>query len=193
MVNIEERIRSRFEWGLIADIQPPDLETKVAILMKKAELENIPLTDDVAMFIARRNRSNVRELEGALIRVGAFASLTGKTVTVEFAEEVLRGIMDDPAKLITVEHVQKKVARHFNVKISEMNSKTRARNLAFPRQIAMYLCRELIGSSFPELGKKFGGKDHATVIYACKKISRERESVPKLRKTLEILEQQIKY
>ena len=113
-------------------------------------------------------------------------------LSVEFAEEVLRGIMDDPAKFLTIDLIQKKVAKYYNVKISEMNSKTRARNLAHPRQIAMYLCRELIGCSYPEIGKKFGGKDHAPVIYAFKKIAQERESSPKLRKTLETLEQQIR-
>ncbi|OGL50421.1 MAG: hypothetical protein A2161_13465 [Candidatus Schekmanbacteria bacterium RBG_13_48_7] len=192
MVNIEKRIRSRFEWGLIADIQPPDLETKIAILMKKAEIEKIHINSDVAMFIAERNRSNVRELEGALIRVGAFASLTGKKITVDFAEEVLRGIMDDPGKVITIELIQKLVAKYFNIKLNDMLSKTRAREFSYPRQIAMYLCREILECSLPEIGKKFGGKDHATVIYSHKKVKKEMEKDPNLRKTLQILDQQIK-
>ncbi len=169
---LEERLRSRFEWGLIADIQPPDTETRVAILKRKAEGDSIALPDDVAMFLSTHIRQNVRELEGSLIRLSAFASLSGNEITLEMAKEVLKNILPDRSRMLSVEAIQKLVADHYNVKISDLKSPRRLRVLTVPRQIAMYLCRKHVKSSFPELGMKFGGKDHSTVVHAVQKIER---------------------
>jgi len=167
---LEERLRSRFEWGLIADIQPPDIETKVAILKKKAELDNIHLLDDVALFLATSSTTNVRELEGMLIRLGAFASLTGSEISLKMAREVLKDIIVDKTRDLTIEIIQKQVADHFKIKVSELKSEKRLKALVVPRQIAIYLCRELTKASYPEIGEKFGGKDHSTIIHSVKKI-----------------------
>jgi len=169
---LEERLRSRFEWGLIADIQPPDTETRVAILKKKAEEDGIQLPDDVAMFLATHVRQNVRELEGCLIRLSAFGSLSGTPITVEMAREVLKNLIPDRNRSLTIEAIQKLVADHYNIKISDLKSPRRLRVLTVPRQIAMYLCRKHVKSSFPELGMKFGGKDHSTVVHAVQKIEK---------------------
>jgi chromosomal replication initiator protein len=167
---LEERLRSRFEWGLIADIQPPDIETKVAILKKKAELDNIHLMDDVALFLATSSTTNVRELEGMLIRLGAFSSLTGNEITLKMAREVLKDIIVDKTRELTIEIIQKHVADHFKIKVSELKSEKRLKALVVPRQIAIYLCRDLTKASYPEIGEKFGGKDHSTIIHSVKKI-----------------------
>jgi chromosomal replication initiator protein len=169
---LEERLRSRFEWGLIADIQPPDIETKVAILKKKAELDGINLPDDVALFLASSATSNVRELEGMLIRLGAFSSLTSNAISLVMAREVLKDIIIDKVRDVTVEMIQKHVAEHFKLKISELKSDKRLKALVVPRQIAIYLCRDLTKCSYPEIGEKFGGKDHSTIIHSVRKIEK---------------------
>jgi chromosomal replication initiator protein len=169
---LEERLRSRFEWGLIADIQPPDLETRVAILKKKAEQNRLRCPDDVAMFIASSIKSNVRELEGSLIRVNAFASLANAPITVDFTREVLSNLIREKEHRLSIESVQKAVANHFKVGVSDLKSPRRVRTLAHPRQIAMYLCKKHTQTSYPEIGGKFGGKDHTTVMHACRKIER---------------------
>lgn len=169
---LEERLRSRFEWGLIADIQPPDIETKIAILKKKADIDTINIPDDVALFLASSSTSNVRELEGMLIRLGAFSSLTGNPITLSMAHDVLKDIIVDKAKDITVEMIQKHVADHFKLKISDLKSDKRLKALVVPRQIAIYLCRDLTKCSYPDIGEKFGGKDHSTIIHSFKKIDK---------------------
>jgi chromosomal replication initiator protein len=167
---LEERLRSRFEWGLIADIQSPDLETKVAILKKKAEAEAVPLSDDVAIYIAGRIKSNIRELEGSLIRLVAYASLTGQEISLSLAQEVLRNILDHEEKAVTIEIIQKYVADYYNLKLSELKSKNNSKSVAMPRQIAMYLCKSLTHASLPEIGRSFGGKHHSTVIHSIRKV-----------------------
>ena len=167
---LEERLRSRFEWGLIADIQPPDLETKTAILKKKAETEGIPLPDNVALYIASKIKSNIRELEGSLIRLIAYASLTGREISLPLAQEVLRNVLQNDEKAITIEAVQKAVADYYQLKLSELKSKNNSKSVAMPRQIAMYLCKQLTTASLPEIGKSFGGKHHSTVIHSIRKI-----------------------
>jgi chromosomal replication initiator protein len=169
---LEERLRSRFEWGLIADIQPPDLETRVAILKKKAEQNRLKCPDDVAMFIASSIKSNVRELEGSLIRINAFASLANAPITVDFVREVLSNLIREKEHRLSIESVQKAVANHFKIGVSDLKSPRRIRTLAHPRQIAMYLCKKHTQTSYPEIGGKFGGKDHTTVMHAVRKIER---------------------
>jgi chromosomal replication initiator protein len=170
---LEERLRSRFEWGLIADIQPPDIETKIAILKKKSDLHAVNLPDDVALFLAAGATSNIRELEGMLIRLEAFASLTGNEITLSMAREVMKDIIVEKTRDITVEMIQKHVADHFRIKVSEMKSDKRIKTLVVPRQIAIYICRELTKASYPEIGEKFGGKDHSTIIHSVKKIEKQ--------------------
>lgn len=167
---LEERLRSRFEWGLIADIQPPDLETKVAILKKKAENEIVPLPDNVAIYIAGRIKSNVRELEGSLVRLIAYASLTGHAISLELAQDVLKNVLDQDAKGVTIESIQKFVSEHYQLKISELKSRNNSKSIAMPRQVAMYLCKSLTHASLPEIGRSFGGKHHSTVIHSIKKV-----------------------
>lgn len=168
---LEERLHSRFEWGLIADIQPPDLETKVAILKRKAELEKIDLPDNVALFIASKIKSNIRELEGSLVRLVAYASLKGSPIGIELAQDVLKNIIDEDAEGVSIELIQKKVAGHYGLKISDLKSKNNSRNIAGPRQVAMYLCKSLTKSSLPEIGREFGGKHHTTVLHSINKIN----------------------
>ena len=185
---LEDRLRSRFEWGLITDIQAPDLETRIAILRKKALLENLNVPNDVMVYIASRIDNNIRELEGALIRVMAFASLTNQVVTNELATEALKNVFaTGKTKQITLELIQEIVASYFKIKVEELLAKKRTRNLAFPRQIAMYLCRELTDTSLPRIGEMFGGRDHTTVIHAHDKISRERNEDMKLNNTIKEL------
>ena len=188
---LEERLRSRFEWGLIADIQPPETETKVAILKKKAELDSIMLTDDVALFLASSATSNVRELEGMLIRLGAFSSLTGNAISLNMAREILKDIIVDKSKEITVEMIQKHVADYFKLKISELKSDKRLKALVVPRQIAIYLCRDLTKCSYPEIGEKFGGKDHSTIIHSFKKIDNLIPQNMEIKNTIETLKRNI--
>ncbi len=177
---LEERLHSRFEWGLIADIQPPDLETKIAILRKKADLEGVTLPDDVTFFIAHNIRSNIRELEGSLIRLVAYSSLTGERISLELAERVLKTIADRNCRIISVERIQKVVAEHYALKPAELKAKNNSRRVAEPRQVAMYLCRELTDNSLPQIGKAFGGKHHTTVLHSIRKIEGLRERDPKI-------------
>ena len=192
MSDIEERLRSRFEMGLTADIQPPDLETRLAILRRKSEADHISLSGDVGLFLATYIKSNIRELEGALIRIGAVRSLTGEDITIDMARRVLHDTIKEVQRDITVDEVQKKVAERFHIKISEIKSKKRSKNLVFPRQIAMYLCRELTKLSFPEIGRHFGGKDHSTVIYACRQIDEMKRQDQGLESLLTALTQALK-
>lgn len=182
---LEDRLRSRFEWGLITDIQAPDLETRIAILRKKAIIENIEVPNDVVVYIASRIDNNIRELEGALIRVMAYASLNKLPITMDLATEALKEIFPNgKPKQITPQLIQEVVANYFKIKMDELLAKKRTRNVAFPRQIAMYLCRELTETSLPRIGELFGGRDHTTVIHAHDKIHRERNDDPKLNTTI---------
>ncbi|MEW6615065.1 MAG: chromosomal replication initiator protein DnaA [Thermodesulfobacteriota bacterium] len=173
---LEERLRSRFEWGLIADIQPPETETKIAILKNKAYYNNIPLPDDVAFFLAENIKSNIRELEGSLIRIGAFASLTESEINLNIAKEVLKEIISNKNKEVSIDAIQKAVAYFFKIRVSDLNSNKKLKIFTLPRQIAMYLSRKLTNLSFPEIGISFGGKDHSTVIYSVNKIGKQIES-----------------
>jgi chromosomal replication initiator protein len=168
---LEERLHSRFEWGLIADIQPPDLETKVAILRRKAEIEKIELDDKVALFIANKIKSNIRELEGSLVRLVAYSSLKKHPIDIELAQEVLRNIIDEDARGTSIDLIQKTVASHYGLKVSDIKSKNNSRNIALPRQVAMYLCKQLTKASLPEIGREFGGKHHTTVMHSISKIT----------------------
>jgi chromosomal replication initiator protein len=167
---LEERLRSRFEWGLTADIQSPDLETKVAILKRKAETEAVPLPDNVAMYIAGKIKSNIRELEGSLIRLIAYASLTGQEITLALTQEVLKNVLDHDVKAVTIEIIQKFVADYYNLKMVDLKSRNNAKSISMPRQIAMYLCKSLTHASLPEIGRSFGGKHHSTVIHSIRKV-----------------------
>ncbi len=188
---IEERLRSRFEWGLIADIQPPDFETRVAILKKKAEIERVRLPDDVAYLIASRIKANIREIEGSLTRMVAFCSLSGREMSVDLAQEVLSDLWGEEERIITVEHIQRKASEFFGIKLSDMRAKNRTKAVAFPRQIAMYLARQLTHMSLAEIGRAFGGKDHTTVLHAVDKIQALLREDPKFKKTLDTLTQSI--
>jgi chromosomal replication initiator protein len=168
---LEERLHSRFEWGLIADIQPPDLETKVAILKRKAEIEKIDLPDNVALFIASKIKSNIRELEGSLVRLVAYASLKGLPIGLELAQEVLKNIIDEETDGVSIELIQKTVATHYGLKVADLKSKNNSRNIAGPRQVAMYLCKTLTKASLPEIGREFGGKHHTTVLHSINKVA----------------------
>jgi chromosomal replication initiator protein len=190
--DIEERLRSRFEAGLIADIQPPDLETRIAILKKKADLQNIRIPDDVAAYLATILRNNIRELEGGLMRLGAIASLTNTEITVDLAKAEMKHLVDLREKVITNELIQKLVAESFGVKPAELKSKRRTRTVVLPRQVAMYLCRHLAGSSLPEIGHFFGGKDHSTVIHSCNTIEQKKEKDPELKARIEALTKQLR-
>jgi chromosomal replication initiator protein len=173
---LEERLRSRFEWGLIADIQPPDLETKVAILKKKAETEGLPLPDNVAIYIAGKIKSNIRELEGSLIRLVAYASLTGREISLPLAQDVLRNVLQHDERAVTIEGIQKFVSDYYQLKHGELKSRNNSKSIAMPRQIAMYLCKSLTNASLPEIGKSFGGKHHSTVIHSIRKIETLRKT-----------------
>ncbi|MEW6622368.1 MAG: chromosomal replication initiator protein DnaA [Bacillota bacterium] len=171
---LEDRLRSRFEWGLITDIQPPDLETRIAILSKKAKMENLELPDEVLLFIAKKIKSNIRELEGALIRLSAYASFIGKKLDPELAEKTLQDLfLLNHTPQLTIELIQEAVAQHFQIKVSDLKSKKRSQNFTYPRHIAMYLCRKLIDCSLPKIGESFGGRDHTTVLHAYDKIENE--------------------
>lgn len=168
---LEERLHSRFEWGLIADIQPPDLETKIAILRKKAETEKIDLPDNVALFIASKIKSNIRELEGSLVRLTALSSLKGEPISQALAQEALKTLVEEEERAITIETIQKVVADFYNLKVADLKSKSNSRTIAVPRQVAMYLCKTLTKASLPEIGREFGGKHHTTVLHSINKIS----------------------
>jgi chromosomal replication initiator protein len=191
MPDIEERLRSRFEWGLIADLQPPDVETRIAILRKKSEDEGVTLPEDVIQFLATTMKSNIRELEGSLVRLGAYASLTGQTITLEMAKSVLRDLIGTKKKIVSMDDIQETVGARFHVKIADLKSRRRSKTLVHPRQIAMYLCRELTDSSYPEIGRQFGGKDHTTIIHACKQVIKAKDSDSALSATLDSLREQI--
>jgi len=182
---LEDRLRSRFEWGLITDIQPPDLETRIAILKKKATLESLEVDDEVLAFIAKRIESNIRELEGALTRIMAYSSLTNSTLDVDVAEEALKDIISNhrPRK-ITPDLIQKVIADYYQLKVDDLKSKKRNRPIAYPRQVAMYLCRELTDLSLPKIGEIFGGRDHTTVIHACDKIASDIDSDLQVKRTV---------
>ena len=173
--SLEERLRSRFEWGLIADIQSPDLETKVAILKKKADAECVPLPDNVAIYIAEKIKSNIRELEGSLIRLIAYASLKGVDVTIALAQEVLKNVIGQDDRAVTIDMIQKSVADYYQLKTADLRSRNNSKSVALPRQIAMYLCKALTHASLPEIGRSFGGKHHSTVIHSIRKIESLRQ------------------
>jgi len=181
---LEERLRSRFEWGLITDIQSPDLETKVAILKRKAEAEAVPLPDNVAIYIAGRIKSNIRELEGSLIRLIAYASLTGREISLDLTREVLKNVLDQDDKAITIESIQKFVADHHQLKPADLKSRNNSKSVAMPRQVAMYLCKALTQASLPEIGKSFGGKHHSTVIHSIRKVEELRKRDPDFNKLI---------
>lgn len=186
--NLEERLRSRFGWGLLADIQMPDYETRCAILRRKAEDEKMGLPDDVCEFIAAHVKTNIRDLEGALVRVSAFASLASLPITVALASEVLKNVLHGFSPSISIESIQETVANFYKLKIGDLKSHRRHKQLAFPRQIAMYLCKKHVKASYPEIGQKFGGKDHTTVIHAFQKISKSVGSDTSLKDRIEHLE-----
>ena len=182
--SLEERLRSRFEWGLIADIQAPDLETKIAILQKKADTEHAILTDDVAEYIARSIKSNVRELEGALIRLIAYSSLTGSDMTISTAQQVLKNIIDTQEKKVTIDQIQKRVGDHFGLRPQDLKVRSNSKVIAFPRQVAMFIVKKLTSASLPEIGRQFGGKHHTTVMHSINKIETLRHSDKDLNKTI---------
>lgn len=189
--DLEERIRSRFQWGLIADIQAPELETRIAILQKKAEYDKIDLPSEVAHYLAAHIKSNVRELEGLLIRVAAFASLQQRPITVEFVQETLKNFLTTSTAHLTVEAVLREVANYFNVKIADLKGTSRHASVTRPRQIAMYLARKLCKASFPEIGQKFGGKDHTTVMSACRRVEALIAEDPKVRSMVQEIERHL--
>lgn len=189
---VTDRLRSRFSMGLIADIQPPELETKVAILLKKSEIERINIPEDVAYYLAAKVKSNIRELEGCLIRLGAQASLTGRPINKDMAKNILRDLIDDDDKPVTTENIQKLVCEHFAIKLIDMKARKRTKEVALPRQIAMYLSKQLTSLSLSDIGKNFGGKDHATVIYACKQIEEKRAKDEMFNRMIENLLRKIK-
>ena len=191
LAEIEDRLRSRFEWGLIADIQPPDLETKVAILQKKAEQEKVTLPTDVALFIASNIRSNVRELEGALIRLVAHSSLIGAEITLPYTQQVLKNFIDSQARKVTIESIQKAVAEQFGLRLVEIKAKNNSRSIVYPRQIAMYLAKHLTEASLPEIGRQFGGKHHTTVLHSVEKIEEVRKGDKDLNRLLNKLTEQL--
>ncbi len=182
--SIEERLCSRFEWGLIADIQPPDLETKIAILQKKAESERVRLDDDVAEYIARSIKSNIRELEGALIRLVAYASLTGADVSLSTAQQVLKNIIELQEKKVTIEQIQKRVGEHFGLRAQDLKVRSNSKVIAFPRQVAMFIVKKLTSASLPEIGRQFGGKHHTTVLHSINKIENLRRTDKELSRTI---------
>jgi chromosomal replication initiator protein len=191
LAEFEDRLRSRFEWGLIADIQPPDLETKVAILQKKAEQERVTLPTDVALFIAQNIRSNVRELEGALIRLVAHSSLIGADITLPYTQQVLKNFIDSQARKVTIESIQKAVAEQFGLRLVEIKAKNNSRSIVYPRQIAMYLAKHLTEASLPEIGRQFGGKHHTTVLHSVDKIEEARKNDKDLNRLLNKLTEQL--
>jgi len=189
IANLEQRLVSRFEWGLTAELQPPAIETRLAILRKKARILQINLGDQIFEFLASRIKSNVRRLEGALMRVASFASLSGKELTQEVVERLLKDILQEEARnLITIEQIQRRVAEHFDVRLADMTSKRRPANIAFPRQVAMYLARELTKASLNEIGDAFGGRDHGTVLHACKLVKKRMCEQDSIRQTVSFID-----
>ena len=189
IANLEHRLVSRFEWGLTAELQPPDIETRLAILRKKAHTMQIKLRDDIFQFLASRIRTNVRRLEGALMRVASFASLSGKELTQEAIEHLLKDILQEEGRhSITIEQIQRRVAEHFDVRVADMTSKRRPASIAFPRQVAMYLARELTKASLNEIGEAFGGRDHGTVLHACKLVKKRMGEQDNIRQTISFID-----
>ena len=189
IANLEHRLVSRFEWGLTAELQPPDVETRLAILRKKARALRIRLHDEIFEFLAARIKTNVRRLEGALMRVASFASLSGKELTHEVVEHLLKDILQEEARrAVTIDQIQRRVAEHFDVRLADMTSKRRPANIAFPRQIAMYLARELTKASLNEIGEAFGGRDHGTVLHACKLVRKRMKEQDKIRQTISFID-----
>jgi chromosomal replication initiator protein len=189
IANLEHRLVSRFEWGLTAELQPPDIETRLAILRKKAHTMQIKLRDDIFQFLASRIRTNVRRLEGALMRVASFASLSGKELTQEVIEHLLKDILQEEGRhSITIEQIQRRVAEHFDVRVADMTSKRRPASIAFPRQVAMYLARELTKASLNEIGDAFGGRDHGTVLHACKLVRKRMAEQDNIRQTISFID-----
>ncbi len=189
IANLEHRLVSRFEWGLTAELQPPDVETRMAILRKKARTLHIDLRDEIFDFLANRIKTNVRRLEGALMRVASFASLSGRELNQEVVESLLKDILQEEARrAVTIDQIQKRVAEHFDVRLADMTSKRRPANIAFPRQIAMYLARELTKASLNEIGEAFGGRDHGTVLHACKLVKRRMTEQDKIRQTISYID-----
>ncbi len=189
---LEDRLRSRFEWGLIADIQAPDFETRMAILKKKADVEKLNIPNEVMVYIATKIKSNIRELEGALIRIVAFSSLTNKEISVDLASEALKDIISSKqTRQVTIDIIQEVVANYYNLKIEDLKSARRTRNIAFPRQIAMYLSRKLTDMSLPKIGEEFGGRDHTTVIHAYEKISNNLKKDESLQNAIKELNKRI--
>ena len=188
---LEERLRSRFEWGLIGDIQPPDYETRIAILRKKAQIDKLTIPDEINTFIASRVDSNIRELEGTLNKIVALAHLTNQPVSMEVAAKAVKDITSSRTKVITSSLIQQVVAKYYNLKIDDLKSSKRSSDIAYPRQIAMYLCREIANISLPQIGRDFGGRDHTTVIHACNKINTDLKSKPDLKNTIEELKKVI--
>jgi len=189
---LEHRLVSRFEWGLVTDLQPPDVEMRLAILQKKAQIMGVTLPEDILNFLANRIRTNVRRLEGALIRVASYASLTGKKLNIEVVEGLLREILHEEGRFsISIEVIQKKVAEHFDIRLADMTSKRRPENIAFPRQIAMYLSRQMTESSLNTIGEAYGGRDHGTVLHACRLVKDRMEVDANVRQVVHYLEKQL--
>ncbi len=190
--NLEQRLISRFEWGLVTDLQPPEVETRIAILRKKAQSLEVKIPDEIINFIATRIRANIRRLEGALVRVASYAALTGKNLNAEIAEGLLRDILSEEGRLvISIEAIQKKVAEHYDIRLADMTSKRRPENIAFPRQVAMFLSRQLTSNSLTTIGETFGGRDHGTVMHACRLIKDRMEVDASVRQTVNFLERQL--
>ena len=190
--NLEQRLVSRFEWGLVVDVQPPDVETRLAILRKKAQDMNVQLPDEILNFLAMRIRTNIRRLEGALIRVASYAQLTGKKLSLETVEGLLREVLQEEGRYtINIEVIQKKVAEHFDIRLADMTSKRRPENIAFPRQIAMFLARQMTESSLNTIGEAFGGRDHGTVLHACRLVKDRMEVDSNVRQVVQYLEKQL--
>lgn len=189
---LEQRLISRFEWGLVVDVQPPDVEMRLAILRKKAEAMGVQLPDEILNFLANRIRTNIRRLEGALIRVASFAQLTGKKLTLETAEGLLREVLQEEGRFtINIDVIQKRVAEHFDIRLADMTSKRRPENIAFPRQIAMFLARQMTESSLNSIGEAFGGRDHGTVLHACRLVKDRMEIDANVRQVVQYLEKQL--
>ena len=192
IANLEQRLVSRFEWGLTAELQPPDIETRMAILRKKAQALHVQLAQEVLEFLAQRVRSNVRRLEGALMRVASFVSLSGREISRDTVEQLLRDILQEEAKkIVTIDQIQKKVAEHFDVRLADMTSKRRPANIAFPRQVAMYLARRHTKASLNEIGDAFGGRDHGTVLHACKTVCERMQKEDQVRQLILLLDTQL--
>lgn len=190
--NLEHRLVSRFEWGLVTDLQPPDIEMRLAILNKKAQIMGVTLPEEIMNFLANRIRTNIRRLEGALIRVASYASLTGKKLSIEVVEGLLREVLHEEGRFsISIEVIQKKVAEHFDIRLADMTSKRRPENIAFPRQIAMFLSRQMTESSLSSIGEAFGGRDHGTVLHACRLVKDRMEVDPSVRQVVSYLEKQL--